>query len=55
MSREEKTTIDKRPISDEQIESIRELASSIQFGKVTLVIQDGVLVQIETTEKVRVR
>lgn len=55
MSRQNDTYEALNSISDEQIETIKELAGSIKFGQVTLVIQDGVLVQIETTRKLRMR
>lgn len=45
----------KGPISEEQIEKIQNLAKSIKYGSITLVFQDGVLVQIEQNQKIRVR
>lgn len=40
-------------ITDEQIEKIRSLASTIEYGTITLVFQDGVLIQIDKNEKIR--
>lgn len=40
-------------ISDKALERIREFIQSVQFGSVTVVIQDGRIVQIEKNEKIR--
>jgi len=45
----------KSPISDKDLEKLYELASTISFGSITLVFQDGKLVQLEKNEKVRVK
>ena len=37
------------------LDRIREALSGLQFGTVTVVIQDGVVVQVERTEKFRLR
>ena len=37
------------------LEGIRQALSNLQFGTVTVVVQDGVVVQVERTEKIRVR
>jgi hypothetical protein len=37
------------------LERIREALSNLQFGTVTVVVQDGVVVQVERTEKIRVQ
>lgn len=37
------------------IDRIKEALSGLQFGTVTVVVQDGVVVQVERTEKFRVR
>lgn len=37
-----------------QIRKIQEIAAAIQYGSITLVFQDGVLVQIERNEKIRI-
>ena len=52
MSETDKT---KKPITQQQLNTIVEKLSRIQYGTVTLVVQDGVLVQIESTEKIRLR
>lgn len=45
----------KNPISQENLEKILQLLGDIKFGSVTLVIQNGVLIQIETNEKIRLK
>lgn len=42
-------------ISDEQVESIRLLAQNMRFGTLTLVFQDGKLIQIDKNEKIRLK
>ncbi len=41
-------------ISDETLQIIFELKKTIKYGSITLVIQDGLVTQIETSEKIRV-
>jgi len=45
----------KEDISKCDIEKILQLVKTIKYGSITLVIQDGVLIQIETSEKIRLR
>jgi hypothetical protein len=45
----------KNPLSSKNIELISELVSQTRFGSVTIVIQDGVIVQIDKNEKIRVK
>jgi hypothetical protein len=40
---------------DETIDKIKETVASVKFGTVTLVIQDGYVVQIEKNEKIRLK
>jgi hypothetical protein len=42
-----------KPVSALPIEEIREAVEKIRFGTVQLIIQDGRIVQIDTTEKKR--
>ena len=37
------------------LENVKKLVSSIQFGSITLVIQDNYVVQIERNEKIRLK
>ncbi|MCT6923742.1 MULTISPECIES: YezD family protein [Bacillales] len=41
--------------SELTLESIKEMLGSIKFGTITLVIQDGHVVQIEKNEKIRLK
>ena len=43
----------KEAITAEQIEKIKQLAETVQYGSLTLVFQGGVLVQIDRNEKIR--
>lgn len=43
-----------RTITPEQIKQIQELAGTIRYGSLTLVFQDGVLIQIDRNEKIRI-
>ncbi|MDN4525645.1 YezD family protein [Fictibacillus fluitans] len=38
---------------DEIFEQLKEMLNSIRFGSITLIVQDGKLIQIEKNEKVR--
>ncbi len=40
-------------ISAEQIRQLQNLAQSLRFGTLTLVFQDGKLIQIDKNEKIR--
>ncbi len=37
------------------LENVKKLVNSIQYGSVTLVIQDNYVVQIERNEKIRLK
>lgn len=43
-----------RPTSDE-LKQIAHSLSGLRFGSVTIVVQDGVIIQIDRTEKRRIR
>lgn len=43
------------PISAEQIHQLQLLAQSLRFGTLTLVFQDGKLIQIDKNEKIRLK
>jgi hypothetical protein len=40
-------------VDDEDLRKIRDALSGLQFGEVTVVVQDGVVVQVERTERKR--
>jgi len=50
-----RTLTDNRSISDENLNKLLELLKTTQFGSITLVIQDGVVIQIERNEKLRLK
>jgi len=41
------------PISDKDLARLLELVKNVRYGSVTLVIQDGKVIQFEKNEKVR--
>lgn len=41
-------------LSDEQLKLIQETIESIQYGTVSVIVQDGKVVQIEKNEKYRI-
>lgn len=45
----------KVPISKDDINKLLEMAETLKYGSITLVFQDGMLIQIEKNEKVRVK
>ena len=40
---------------DNELQQIREALAGLRFGSVTIVVQDGVVVQIDRTEKKRLQ
>ena len=53
MVREKKETEQKKPITQEQLQKIEQMAQNIRYGSLTLIFQDGVLIQVDKNEKVR--
>lgn len=47
--------VKKNKVYEKDIQKIIEFIETIQFGSITLVIQDGRIVQIEKNEKVRMK
>ena len=54
MSQENKSSERKPVITPEQINKLQELAAQIQYGSLTLVFQQGKLIQIDRSEKIRI-
>ena len=52
---ENKLLFDNRSISEENLKKLLQLLKTTQYGSVTLVVQDGVVIQIERNEKLRLR
>lgn len=51
---QERLAKEERPgITEQQMHTIEELARTLRYGTLTLVFQDGVLVQIDRNEKMR--
>lgn len=40
-------------ITEQQIHTIEKLSSTLRYGTLTLVFQDGALIQIDRSEKIR--
>lgn len=41
-------------ITPEQLQQIQELAATLRYGAITLTFQDGILIQIDKNEKIRI-
>ncbi|SBV97386.1 conserved hypothetical protein [uncultured Eubacteriales bacterium] len=54
MGEEKKGGGQKQAISLQQLRQIQELAETIRYGSITLVFQDGILIQIDKSEKIRI-
>lgn len=44
---------DAAELDDHTLDCIRNLLRNLRFGEIRLVVQDGVVVQVERTEKIR--
>lgn len=51
---EQRSEILHQAISPDQLQEIIKIADSIRYGAITLVIQDGKLIQIDKSEKIRI-
>ncbi|MDP4177548.1 MAG: YezD family protein [Bacillota bacterium] len=45
----------RKEISDEWIQKLFQVIEDVKYGSVTLIIQDGVVIQIERNEKMRLK
>lgn len=54
MGQESKKGEQKRALTAQQIGRIQEVAATIRHGSINLVFQDGILIQINKSEKIRV-
>ncbi|WP_276607959.1 YezD family protein [Bacillus sp. BHET2] len=43
------------PIDDVVLEKIHSMLESMNFGSITIVVQDGKVIQLEKNEKVRIK
>lgn len=46
---------EKLPISSQQIQQIQKLAENLAYGSISIVFQDGKIVQIDKNEKIRLQ
>lgn len=53
--RKENLLLGNRSISEENLKRLLELLKTTQYGSVTLVVQDGIAIQMERNEKLRLR
>lgn len=54
MGQEKRNETHRQAIGAGQVKQIQELAETIRYGTITLVFQDGILIQIEKNEKIRI-
>jgi len=47
--------LNNQSISEENLDKLLELLKTTQYGSVTLVVQDGIAIQMERNEKLRLR
>lgn len=48
-------SVHKNVIQERDIKKILELLETIQYGSVTIIVQDGKILQIEKNEKIRIK
>ena len=54
-SRDDERTATPSPARDFDLDQVRKAVKGIQYGEVRVIIQDGLIVQIERVEKQRLR
>ena len=54
-SRAEERTVRLPPLRDADLDQVHQAVKGIRYGEVRVIIQDGVIVQIERLEKQRLR
>ena len=54
-SRDDEPTTDPSPARDLELDQVRKAVKGIRYGEVRVIIQDGLIVQIERVEKQRLR
>lgn len=45
----------KKRINTKNLNEVEKIISEMKFGSVTLIVQDGIIIQIEKNEKIRLR
>lgn len=53
MAQEPKAGTKRQAITPAQLQQIQKIAETIRYGSITLVFQNGVLIQIDRSEKIR--
>ncbi len=53
MSLENRTGVRRQAVTPAQLRQVQELAETIRYGSLTLIFQDGILIQIDRSEKIR--
>lgn len=48
-------SVNKNVIQDKDIKKIIEFLETIQYGSITVIVQDGKILQIEKNEKIRIK
>ena len=51
----EETVLDKLPLSPGDLKKLLEMMRSVKYGSVTIIIQDGRVIQIDKNEKMRLK
>lgn len=51
----EETVLDKLPMSPGDFKKLLEMLKSVKYGSVTIIIQDGRVIQIDKNEKMRLK
>lgn len=51
----EELNLNKENLNIHNLSKLEKLISNIKYGSVTLIIQDGVLIQVEKNEKIRLK
>jgi hypothetical protein len=49
------TSLERASTADEAVDQIRDSLRGLRFGSVNIIVQDGVVIQIDRTEKRRLR
>jgi len=45
----------REPLSQEELRKLLEIIEEVTHGSVTLIIQDGIVIQIDRNEKIRIK
>lgn len=48
-------TNNKEIIENKKLQEILKMAAEIKYGSITLIIQDGIIIQVDKNEKIRMK